>query len=85
MCREANLRTVEEESHDTTFIHHLDLKDVKGQAHARRALEIAAAGGHNYFLSASTTSTSNTLKMFKYVDMSTKIKTREIFWVLIPS
>ncbi len=33
----------------STFIHQtqLDLKDVKGQAHARRALEIAAAGGHN--------------------------------------
>lgn len=29
----------------------LDLKDVKGQAHARRALEIAAAGGHNLILS----------------------------------
>ncbi|MBR8840599.1 MAG: YifB family Mg chelatase-like AAA ATPase [Stigonema ocellatum SAG 48.90 = DSM 106950] len=26
---------------------HADLKDVKGQAHGRRALEIAAAGGHN--------------------------------------
>jgi magnesium chelatase family protein len=30
--------------------HSLDLKDVKGQAHARRALEIAAAGGHNLIL-----------------------------------
>ena len=28
-----------------------DLHDVKGQAHARRALEIAAAGGHNLVLS----------------------------------
>jgi magnesium chelatase family protein len=36
---------------DTIFQHNplslVDLKEVKGQVHARRALEIAAAGGHN--------------------------------------
>lgn len=31
----------------TEEFNRVDLKDVKGQSHARRALEIAAAGGHN--------------------------------------
>jgi magnesium chelatase family protein len=32
---------------ERSFLNIPDLKDVKGQTHARRALEIAAAGGHN--------------------------------------
>ncbi len=31
-------------------VSYLDLKEVKGQTHARRALEIAASGGHNLIL-----------------------------------
>ena len=39
---------VEEQSATSEYVKHIpNLKDVKGQVHARRALEIAAAGGHN--------------------------------------
>ncbi len=37
----------ETDIHSQTPLTHLDMKEVKGQVHARRALEIAATGGHN--------------------------------------
>ncbi len=35
---------------ENSLINYLDLSDVRGQAHARRALEIAAAGGHSLLM-----------------------------------
>lgn len=43
-------RTIEFSQLDDDTVFDFDMKDVHGQEHVKRALEIAAAGGHNVFL-----------------------------------
>ncbi|MGK7884629.1 MAG: YifB family Mg chelatase-like AAA ATPase [Crocosphaera sp.] len=53
LCQPENYQPVTyqpQKKDESTPIFPLDLKDVKGQTHARRALEIAASGGHNLIL-----------------------------------
>ena len=50
LCHPHNYQAVQflpTHHHHPSSVARLDLQDVKGQTHARRALEIAAAGGHN--------------------------------------
>jgi magnesium chelatase family protein len=45
--------TIERVTEDGPRVHAVDFAEVRGQGQARRALEIAAAGGHNVFLAGS--------------------------------
>ena len=50
LSNETTLARLEPEIHAREDTDHPDLRDVKGQHHARRALEIAAAGGHSLLM-----------------------------------
>jgi magnesium chelatase family protein len=49
--QQSALLTATQAQHAIAAVNHLDMADVKGQHQARRALEIAAAGGHSLLLS----------------------------------
>lgn len=50
LCGRESLPRAERAAESATFINGPDLGEVRGQQHARRALEVAAAGAHNLLL-----------------------------------
>lgn len=51
LCNHTALTPLAKNTATDTLAHATDWSDVKGQHHAKRALEVAAAGGHNILLS----------------------------------
>lgn len=51
LCQDQPLKSLPPRPEEVDSVHSLDWSDIKGQVHAKKALEIAACGGHSVLLS----------------------------------